>query len=181
MSTYVSIMGVTCTGKDTLVERMQQLWPDDIGLIQVGKEFRRRYPPEYFKGKAAMPHTEAESWSIFEEQKAAAADKPLVLVVSQPRMRSQLDEILKRVESINFYLLTCTDDELMRRINKRFEDQKEGWKTLALERVTNDKVQHFDLMVHMIQCGRDIESVYDTTDALDQVCESIYKRENKWA
>lgn len=86
MPKIICLMGITCSGKDTLAERMQELHPDNVGLIQIGKEMRKRHPPEYFKGLGAMAHTETEVWSIFEEQKKLSEDKKLIVLTGVPRL-----------------------------------------------------------------------------------------------
>lgn len=180
MPRVISILGITNTGKDTLAERMQQLYPEEIGLIQVGKEFRKRYPPEHFKGLGAMKSTEPEAWSIFDSLYKDLTNKQLIIVVSQPRMISQLHEFQKRCPNAHYYLLTCSEEEQRKRMLARFNNQKEGWLALAQERLINDRIQHYDLLVEMISMRLDIEEVYDTTDELDEVARLIYERENKW-
>jgi hypothetical protein len=170
-------MGITCVGKDTLAERMQTRWPDDIGLIQVGKEFRRRYPPEFFQGKAAMPSTEKEAWEIFDEQYKQSIDKKIVIVIGQPRLVSQLHELRKRDENCDYYLLTASNKVINDRIDGRFNTGHEGWRTLALDRVTNDKVQLYELLVEMIRLDMEIKNVLDTESlGLDSVAETLYYR-----
>ncbi len=172
----ICILGITCTGKDTLVERMVEKYPD-VGAVQVGKEFRKRYPPERFKGLGAMPDTEKESWEIFDEQLALCKDKSIVLITAQPRMESQVNEIMNRcVIKPEFYALTCSKEELQRRIIKRFDNQEEGWLTLAQQRVNNDKIQLYEVLLTLAKWDVSLAGVLDTTDALDEVAKYIYTR-----
>jgi shikimate kinase len=137
------LIGITCSGKTTILNQMKQRHPDAIGLVQVGKEMRRRHPPEYFDGLGAMPKTEDEAWTIFEEQLKKCAGYRYVLVDGQPRMASQVQRCLM-VPDHRFLWLSTMPSIIAARIES--SDRTDAEKKLARERVHNDSKQLIDVM-----------------------------------
>ncbi len=158
------IAGVTCAGKDYFIEHCLEKYPHLYDAVQVGKIFRQRYPAGHFKGSAAPDHTEREAIEIYNEElaKAFKTDKPYVLVAGQPRRLSQIEPtILKHPGQVLW--LHCDKETQADRINRRFADDLEG-RQLALARISNDKIDLYDIIWAMM--GMDIEIEPCTSEAL---------------
>lgn len=145
------ILGVTNVGKSTLLSSLDK---EEFATVEIGKEMRRRYPPEFFKGKAAMSETEDEAFRILTEQLKEANGRPVV-IDGQPRMRSQVTRVLDTLTNPHFILLTCYDEELRRRINAR--DSDEANRELSRQRLINDKVQLYDVLTALIYLKEHVE------------------------
>lgn len=159
---FVHILGVTCAGKDTLIEHIVANNPE-IGAIQVGKEFRKRYPPEFFKGLGAMQSTEDEAYEIYWEQREKCRGKKHIFVSSQPRLITQVAKIeASEPDAQRLYVfIRCSDDEINRRINERFPiehleltspEYHKGLNSrhLSADRVINDRIQNYDVLLELI-------------------------------
>lgn len=87
MTHLICITGPSCAGKSTLIDQIRALRPQ-WASIHVGRELRRRYPPQHFAGRDARADTEAEVWEIFDQQlaEARASGAPVTLVDGQPRL-----------------------------------------------------------------------------------------------
>lgn len=166
----IHVLGITCAGKDTLMEYIASNY-EGVGLVQVGKEMRKRHPPEYFKGLGAMQSTEEEVRQIYCEQYGQVKHNRLVLVSSQPRLISQVSFVYevdghrKRA----FLFIRASDAEINHRVNERFPN----WRTdeshlksreLSLQRINNDRIQNYDTILEIISQGDDDILVYDTED-----------------
>ena len=150
------IFGTTCVGKDTLMEYAQKIYPDQIGLVQVGKEFTNRYPPERFAGQGAMADTEEEAFEIFQMQHdaAVAAGKSLVLVSAQPRLPGQVERVCGYAPGHLVWLM-ASEDTLLERVMLRHPNDP-GKTELRLKRLTNDKVILFDTLWHVLKKGMSV-------------------------
>lgn len=147
MDSLYYVLGTTCAGKDWFMEKAQELYPEDVGLVQVGKEFRRRYPPGYFQGSASPLHTEQEALNIFEEQLDLVRDKRIVFVAGQPRRVSQIDPTINKYQGQVLWIYA--EEELLKeRAHSRTNDP--AVTHLSLCRITNDKVQLFDVLYHLM-------------------------------
>lgn len=141
------VVGLTCVGKDTFLERAHELYPNVFGLVQVGKEFRRRYPPGYFDGKAAMPHTENEALEIYAEQLAAALQKKITLVCGQPRMVDQIRNTIDKNPGTVIWM-HVSDETLAQRVSLRFPNDQPSV-DLSTKRLLNDRIQLYDVIFHL--------------------------------
>lgn len=144
MSPQFCILGVTNVGKSTLLSSLNK---EEFATVEVGKEMRRRYPAEFFKGKAAMQETEDEAFEIFTEQYAAAGEKPVV-IDGQPRQVSQIDRVLKVLKYPFFILLHAPEEELKHRIHKRDKDTE--WASLSERRLDADRIQLYDVLAELM-------------------------------
>lgn len=165
----IYVLGVTCSGKDTMMDRADQMYPNLVGLVNVGKEFRKRYPPEYFKGKGAMQSTEVEAREIFEEQLNAriSEGKKLILVSGQPRLTSQLKFTMDKYPGTLLWM-HVSDETLLKRLEGRFPGDPGAFE-LSKKRLINDRVQLFDVMFEVLKRGYPFLTFngdYEQTDAL---------------
>lgn len=153
----ICVCGVTCSGKDTFVERAAELYPRIVGTIQVGKEMRLRHPPEYFKGLGAMADTEPETWAIFDEQykRMEGQGKSIIFVSGMPRLKGQVEK-LQRYCDPTFLFLYVSEDVLSKRLDERFKNNPSA-RELSIKRMVNDKIQLYDIMMEI---GEGIISLY---------------------
>jgi hypothetical protein len=157
-----SILGITNAGKTTLMEYIEQNCPT-FGTIQIGKEMRKRHPPEYFGGLAAMPHTEKEVWEIFDDQLKAAEDsgKRCVVIDGQPRLASQVTEVEERLWNIRYIQIVAPHEVLMERAQKRAKDAANL--ELSMKRLVNDYQQLYYVIAEIMLRGQRC-IVVDSTD-----------------
>lgn len=146
---YLYIVGVTCTGKDYLMDFMESQDPT-IGSVRVGKILRERYPPDHFKGSGAPEHTEKEALEIFESEIQRLKGKRTVLISGQPRRLSQIKPTIGKYKG-SIIWLHASDDVIRQRISNRSEADQE----LALQRIKNDKIDLYTVM-HELWCQQDI-------------------------
>lgn len=148
MPSIIFVWGTTCVGKSTFMAQAQEIMGSRVGLVEVGKEMRRRYPPERFRGLGAMEDTEDEVFEIYTAQlrKAFGANCDFILVDGQPRLPSQIDRVLSFFPAVTkkVWWLFAEEETVNRRLNHRFKEDEEGFK-LAQQRVTNDKVQLYPI------------------------------------
>jgi hypothetical protein len=167
------LFGVTCVGKDYFIERAMQRHPKVFGAVQVGKEFRRRYPPGHFKGSAAPDHTEKEAFDIFKEQhdKAVADGFEIILISGQPRRVSQVEPVLRYAFGTVIFL-NASDQLIEERMRKRFENDKEGF-TLAQQRIVNDKIQLYSTIHQLLLFKIEIHAIDVEKDNIDTVIDKL--------
>jgi ribose 1,5-bisphosphokinase PhnN len=133
----IAIIGPTCAGKGTLIAHLLERHPD-WAAVQVGAEMRRRHPPEFFQGRAAMAETEPEVWEIFRAQWQAAADHhaPVVLVDGQPRHPNHPAKLAHFCPQWQALALTASPTVLLERSEIR--DETPGQKLLTRARIGRD-------------------------------------------
>lgn len=181
---FIHILGVTCVGKDSLIEFLAQKFPNDIGTIQVGKEFRKRYPPEFFKGLGAMQSTEDEAYKIYCEEREKCRDKKHIFVSSQPRLITQVSRIEESEPGTKrlYIFIRCSEEEINRRINERFPlDDLEitsseyhkalNSRHLASDRVINDRIQNYDVLLELI--AREAEIIVLESCPVESLAECV--------
>ena len=159
MTRITYVLGTTCVGKSTLIEKAAE-YSKDVHIIQVGKELRRRHPPEYFQGKGAMDFTEHEVEEIFSEEvhKAAMLGKCEILVDGNPRSIEQL-YLLGLFPAIEprFWWINAKESLVEKWLNKRFAGDYDG-RELAQQRIINDRVQLYPLLF-TLQYEHDVQFV----------------------
>lgn len=161
----LNVMGVTSAGKTSFIEEACKKYTR-IGYTSVGKELQKRYPPEYFQGKAALPSTEVEAWQIYIDQVLENSTKDLILGDGQPRLMSSALYPRKLSQAKgwcfrNLYFYSDTDT-LQMRTNLRYKRDPANLR-LRTERITNDKIQLYDVMGKMLAAGETFD-VVDTSD-----------------
>ena len=158
----ISIFGMTNSGKSTLLDHMRHF--KDIGVIEVGKEMRKRYPPGYFDGKGAMAKTEDEVWKIVDTSYAAAqrAGRKVVLLDGQPRLPVQIQQLESRFGPFALIWLH-THEEVIRERSEARAQTPEGLE-LSNKRMINDKCHLYDVMFHYMDRGFDFPMKTIDTD-----------------
>lgn len=187
MIPVIFLMGSTCSGKGTFCEFAKKTLGRDVATIGIGAEMRKRFPPEHFKGLAAMPETESVVWEIFDAQWAEAlkSGAKMIIVDGQPRLPSQVEKCLTYQQpymAFRFVLLHASMEARRRRIEARFpipvydiakanefeELRKKAVESrkLAEARITNDNIQLFDVWAKISLCGHQM-TVVNTNETAD--------------
>lgn len=87
------VLGATCVGKSTFLNKIKDWLGDQCHLIEVGKALRAKYPPEYFEGQGSPAKTQAEAIKLVRQGISAGeeAGVRLIIVDGQPRDLEQSD------------------------------------------------------------------------------------------
>jgi len=146
----IFVLGVTNTGKSSVMQDSPKYAMDcfkNVGLVQVGKEMRRRYPPTHFNGMGAPDNIELEAIEIFLEQLKQRKQQrcDLILVDGQPRRYSQIDIMLNHAPRRAFLHLTASHEVLLERAAVRDSEDPDKL-SLSLARLKNDKIQLYDVL-----------------------------------
>jgi deoxyadenosine/deoxycytidine kinase len=158
-------MGPTCAGKSTLMQVLKQRLPDKIGLVEVGKELRAKYPPSYFAGQNNPAHTAAEAWDLCVAgiKREGDAGRTHILIDGQPRDVPQVRKCLNDFpgQPKRFVLLTA-DLEVRRQraIQGRGNDPENL--ELAMKRLTNDMIAYYAVLAELLLRGAFVDT-YDTS------------------
>lgn len=179
MTHIIFIMGATCAGKSTMILYAKEQYPFDFAAIEVGKIFREKYPPGYFKGQDSPEHTKKEASDLL----VGLVDQeimrrvPFVIVDGQPRDIDQVELCLKQWPGIpkHFVLLHASLKERERRA--RLYRSGDDLEQLAIPRLTNDMISCYSVMVELMRHGiapylidtengmREIEKFIDTASS----------------
>lgn len=165
MSVIAHLMGPTCAGKSTLINRLLLIAPELVGAVEVGKMLRAKYGEAYFKGQAAPTHTQGEAWQMYQDgvQAMIAAKKRLILVDGQPRDIQQARDIVglwhapHRAE----FLLIHADHEV--REARARATRKGDNLELAVARLSNDYRNCYVVMTELLK-RNEVIRVFDTSD-----------------
>ncbi len=146
------IIGVTNSGKTTLMDIAERL--PGVGVVEVGRILRAKYPPEYFKGSGNPAHTAAEAWQIYcDTITKHDQDRKIACFISgQPRDMKQLQDLQNQFMSkydCRFINMFASSAELERRARKR--DTGEAL-DLSLQRLKNDPPKLLEIInvIHSI-------------------------------
>ena len=208
MISVIFVMGPTGAGKSTVVGNADvytQLNDNIIGLsyrsfhaVEVGKEFRKRYPPEYFDGKAAMPHTEDEAFSIFQEQFIKAIDhhtnmcqinpdyESVILVDGYPRTPLQVDRcqdlVTWHTDCYGVVWLDCDEQEREQRLNYR--DIDESTRELSRKRFESDYGYYMRVVARFVENMQTPDTIAPLPIIVDSLISPdtlyLFKRVCKW-
>lgn len=154
MKQIVCILGVTCSGKTTLIKECISRLPK-TRMCLIGQKLREKYPPEFFKGKAALPETEAEVKQILMQavEEFAGSDDQLLLIDGAPRLPECLtlcEQINWSVFPVSYLFVTC--DEAVTNQRSRNRDGNDPQKLqLSQKRLVGDKVMAYDVLVEMLR------------------------------
>lgn len=89
----IMVTGPTCSGKTTALDLALKNPNNRAMGCFIGREMRKRHPPEYFKGLMASPDTEPEVRAIFLSvyEDFLQSDSEFLLCDGIPRLESQVD------------------------------------------------------------------------------------------
>ena len=156
----IFVIGATNAGKSTLLDTVRS-YPG-IGMIEVGKMMRAKYPPEHFAGHANPTHTQAEAWMMFGSRviECAAEGCRVAFVDGQPRDITQCESILALPNPKCFLHLWAPIDVREERARKR--DSEPG-----VPDVDNQKLQ-----LALKRVIGDIPKLYDVTQRIRSLARS---------
>lgn len=149
----VPVMGCTCAGKSTFMQYARSVEDERIGIVEVGKMLRAKYSPSAFEGKANSPKHAVEAWELFMKcvDDLLNAGKTLILIDGQPRDMQQLEDMLTLFgnhHTLIFVLLHASLEVREHRARTFRADTPENLE-LALQRLRNDMVLYYDLLVNL--------------------------------
>lgn len=170
---FYYVWGVTCAGKDTLMDRADELYPSHVGLVNVGKEFRKRYPPSHFNGQGALQSTEVEAREIFEEQinVRISEGKRLIFISGQPRMVSQIPFTMDKYPGTLLWM-HVSSETLLKRLEGRFPGDPGAFE-LSKKRLTNDRIQLYDVLFDVIKKGYPIITFNGDFEQIDTLIHNL--------
>lgn len=168
MSVILHLMGPTCAGKSTLIQRLLAVDPKNVGAVEVGKMLRAKYGEGYFKGQAAPTHTQAEAWKMYVEgaKDQAAKGKRLILVDGQPRDIQQardIDGLWKAPHRAEFVLIHADHGA---RAERARAGRSGASLELAIQRLDNDYRNCYVVMAELLK-RNEVIRVFDTTPMRD--------------
>lgn len=176
-TTVLHVMGPTCSGKSTILRKMAEKFPDDVGLVEVGKMMRAKYldpasphfTPDKFKGQAAPRETQEEAWSMYLDGVRSNIDKRFVLVDGQPRDVPQARGVVEAFlpggdledNRAAFLQVTADHDVRVNRARADRGDDAEAWR-LAEARLIDDYRSGYLVLVELARHGI-TPTVFDTS------------------
>jgi len=169
----VYLIGPSCAGKGTFIASERNR--ENVAFVEVGREFRKRYPPEHFRGCGSPDHLEAEALQIFQEQfTAALTDCPdIIYVDGQPRRTSQVIPTAPPQFNRRMYLIiSAADTVLAARALQRFGGENNEGYAICRKRAVNDRVDLFDVLHALILKGERVFAI-DGSKSPDDVAEDI--------
>lgn len=179
MSVILHLMGPTCAGKSTLIARLCQIDPEQVGSVEVGKVLRAKYGEAHFRGQASPTHTQAEAWDIYERGVLGHihAGKGLILVDGQPRDLGQARKIvgLWKAPHRSAFALIHADHET--REQRARADRKGDSLELAVARLNNDYRNCYTVMTELLyrnEVIRVIDSTEMSTEAMAEMVLTEY-------
>jgi adenylate kinase family enzyme len=137
----IFVIGATNSGKGTFLAQTKAIFGDKVGLVEVGKMMRAKYPPEHFQGQAAPSHTQDEAWAMMQSRISELVDQkvPIIVVDGQPRDHKQLHGILNEYGEHNkvfVHLFASKQCRLARALQRDAPDVSKIM--LSLDRLTGD-------------------------------------------
>lgn len=168
MTTILHLIGNTCAGKTTLIDRMVALAPDEVGAIQIGQMLRAKYGEDYFKGQAAPDHTQDEANCMYLQGVTdLLQSKKLILVDGQPRTPPQVKmclDVSDAVTQTRFLLMHASEEAREKRAKA---GRSPGPNLdLALARLQGDYKGSYDVLAELLKtkngCRPDVK-LLDTT------------------
>ncbi len=162
------VMGPTNAGKSTFLQYMRQYNPDRVGLVEVGKILRSRYPASYFEGQAAPTKTAEEAWMIMVSEIALykAAGKSVIFIDGQPRAIEQVQRMLKYYcdsEDYECAFINLYAPEYIRRIRATKRDGHDSEKlSLSLARMAGDLPRLYEVISILMNNGQEVLT-FDTS------------------
>lgn len=148
----VFVMGATNAGKTTFMAAAAR--QPGCGTVEVGKLFRAKYPPEYFKGSAAPAHTQHEAVQMMLDgiEASRKADNDCTFVDGQPREPNQVEAIFKNYSGsdfkLNFWHLYASANIREARAMHRDRNNADAL-ALSMKRLTGDIPPLYDTLARV--------------------------------
>ena len=174
------VMGTTCSGKSTFLNLAQEklLGEDVVGLVEVGKMMRAKYPPEHFAGQASPEHTRHEAWEMCESSvfELAGYGKRVILVDGQPRDAEQVHLCRSRFNFPEFetHYILIDAAFAIREHRARRDRSGSDLEALAIPRLENDMKTYFTVLVELLKHNERIQ-IFDTSCSMEEDLDSIEK------
>lgn len=168
----VYVIGPTNAGKSTFLAHVGKF--KHVGLVEVGKMMRAKYPPSHFAGQSNPAHTAAEAWQMYLDGVEAhkAAGKSGIYIDGQPRDTKQTLELL-RVPYRNRVFLHLWAPLEVRQARAEARDKDDPAKLeLSRQRLVNDDPQVYNV-VSRLEASHSERVVHVDTSAPDLDWESI--------
>lgn len=191
------IMGPTCAGKSTLLQQVQERQNESVGVVEVGKVLRDKYPPSYFEGQGAPKKTREEAWDICVSGIVHnwLAGRHQILIDGQPRSLDQvhqmagiLTHLRRRLDAdqmphnvdITYIYLYCHEEVSMMRASKRDGNSPEKL-NLALKRIDNDRQRNHDIILEFLKHNTplvvvDTSRISDFTLFVDKLTTTLFNQ-----
>lgn len=159
----VYVIGCTNVGKSTLLNYAAA--QPGVGLVEVGKMMRAKYPPEHFQGQSNPTHTAAEAWQMYLDGVArhTAAGAQLILIDGQPRDRTQTLELLATRGVRRMFLHLWAPEEVRRGRAELRDAGRPDLLELSRRRMLNDPPQVYDVLSRL-HASTEIVHTVDTSD-----------------
>lgn len=159
----VCITGATNSGKSSLVSYLGKR--HDVGLIEIGKILRKKYPPSYFKGQQQPKHTEAEVLQLLADliDKHVNNGVRFIVVDGQPRSLDQLG-VFERAKLPKLYIHLFSPEKVrIDRIKKRDGNNAEAL-ALSMTRLNGDIPSVYEILLRTLMSGGAVR-IYDTSSS----------------
>jgi hypothetical protein len=179
MASIVHMMGPTCAGKSTIIDRLQLL-SEDVFTVQIGRLLRMKYGEDYFKGQAAPEHTRAEALELYFDtiNEGLSYGKKIILIDGQPRDLGQAKTMMSSWEDHkNAFVLIHADHDI--REKRARSGRKPGPDLdLAVARLVNDYANTYTVLVELIAHDYPIDVINTGLQDfdLDTCCKSFLYR-----
>lgn len=138
-----------------------------MGLVEVGKILRAKYPPGHFDGQANPKKTQSEAWQLCEQgvQQCVDEGKQVILIDGQPRDVSQVGLCVYSFPSSEYELIYLLVDAALDERDRRARLSRSGedLETLAIPRLTNDMISYYPVLVELIKMNLKLR-VFDSTN-----------------
>jgi cytidylate kinase len=170
-------MGPTGAGKSTLLAAFgRNKW---VGLVEVGKMMREKYPLSHFQGHGSPTHTQKEAWQMCLDGIAThtALKKHLIVIDGQPRNMEQFD-LARALPNPRIFVhlwapLAVREARVIGRDNANPEALK-----LAQSRLTGDLSNLYNIVSLLDSDVQQTTFTYDTSregygpgDVMSDICE----------
>lgn len=155
--TILHLLGNNGTGKTTLLDTLVERNAYCAG-ISVGRELRKRHPPEYFQGQAAPAHTESAAMELYRNfvDTTTASGYQLIVVDGQPRNASQVTACLLANGNHEFLLLHAPHAVRHERLIRR-DGADLSKLALATARLDADYRNQYEVMVELARLGIELQ------------------------
>lgn len=145
-------MGATNSGKTTMIEQLSDVYYP----VMVGRELRKRFPPDYFDGQAAPAKTDELAFQIMCEGIQEAHDKAMIPIVDgQPRNQVQLEwckrDFIDRDGMFECKFIHLWAPREIRVARAKARDTDEAKLKLSMDRMDGDVLTLYDLWLQLSQ------------------------------